>query len=236
MAWAAWGEGSEIEIATFSNIFQENTPPRVKSTGGRDVYPAMTPISFQSGDSPRFTFMPSAIQTDDADADAKPTLLSLFESEETPLLRYAFSLTGRRAIAEEIVQEVFLQLHANWEGVENPRAWLFRSVRNRSYNHHRDGRREVAGDAATMAEAVSEDDTPEEVLQRLEAAGFLRLLLAELEEADRRLVQLKYFEDLRYREIAERTEMSIGNVGYRLHHILKQLADKLRHLGIDGIS
>jgi RNA polymerase sigma factor (sigma-70 family) len=180
--------------------------------------------------------MPSPIQTDDADAGAKPTLLSLFESEEAPLLRYAFSLTGRRAIAEEIVQEVFLQLHANWEGVDNPRAWLFRSVRNRSYNHQRDGRREVGGDEISVAAAASEDDTPEEVLQRLEAAGFLRLLLAELEEADRRLVQLKYFEDLRYREIAERTEMSIGNVGYRLHHILKQLADKLRHLGIDGIS
>jgi len=179
--------------------------------------------------------MSSPSQIDAAAADSKPTLLALFESEETPLLRYAFSLTGRRVIAEEIVQEVFLQLHTNWEGVENPRAWLFRSVRNRAYNHHRDGRREVASDE-TVAAAASEDDTPGEVLQRLEAAGFLRLLLAELEEADRRLVQLKYFENLRYREIAERTEMSIGNVGYRLHHILKQLADKLRHLGIDGIS
>lgn len=181
-------------------------------------------------------FMPSPTQNENAGISEKPDLLTLFESEETPLLRYAFSLTGRRAIAEEIVQEVFLQLHANWEGVENPRAWLFRSVRNRACNHHRDGRREVGGDEVAMATAASEDDTPEEVLQRLEAAGFLRLLLAELEEADRRLVQLKYFEDLRYREIAERTEMSIGNVGYRLHHILKQLADKLRHLGIDGIS
>lgn len=181
-------------------------------------------------------FMPSPTQNENAGISVKPDLLALFESEETPLLRYAFSLTGRRAIAEEIVQEVFLQLHANWEGVENPRAWLFRSVRNRSYNHQRDGRREVGGDEVAMATTASEDDTPEEVLQRLEAAGFLRLLLAELEEADRRLVQLKYFEDLRYREIAERTDMSIGNVGYRLHHILKQLADKLRHLGIDGIS
>lgn len=181
-------------------------------------------------------FMPSPTQNENAGISEKPDLLALFESEETPLLRYAFSLTGRRAIAEEIVQEVFLQLHANWEGVDNPRAWLFRSVRNRSYNHQRDGRREVGGDEMAMATTASEDDTPEEVLQRLEAAGFLRLLLAELEEADRRLVQLKYFEDLRYREIAERTEMSIGNVGYRLHHILKQLADKLRHLGIDGIS
>lgn len=181
-------------------------------------------------------FMPAPIQTDSGMEGAKPDLLALFESEETPLLRYAFSLTGRRAIAEEIVQEVFLQLHANWAGVENPRAWLFRSVRNRACNQHRDGRREVSGDEAALAEAPSPDGTPGEVLQRLEAAGFLRLLLAELEEPDRRLVQLKYFEDLRYREIAERTDMSIGNVGYRLHHILKQLADKLRHVGIDGIS
>ena len=196
----------------------------------------MTPNHAQPDPSLSLRFMPSPIQNKEAGTEPKPDLLALFESEETPLLRYAFSLTGRRAIAEEIVQEVFLQLHANWEGVENPRAWLFRSVRNRSFNHHRDGRREVSAGETTMAEALSEDDTPEEVLQRLEAAGFLRLLLAELEEADRRLVQLKYFENLRYREIAEQTEMSIGNVGYRLHHILKQLADKLRHLGIDGIS
>ncbi len=196
----------------------------------------MTPASPQPDPAPSLRFMPSPTQNENAVATVKPDLLALFESEETPLLRYAFSLTGRRAIAEEIVQEVFLQLHAGWEGVENPRAWLFRSVRNRALNHHRDGKREVTGDERSLAAAESREDTPEELLQRMEAAGFLRLLLAELEEADRRLVQLKYFENLRYREIAERTDMSIGNVGYRLHHILKQLADKLRHLGIDGIS
>ena len=87
-----------------------------------------------------------------------------------------------------------------------------------------------------MSGAASEDDTPEELLQRMEAAGFLRLLLAELEEADRCLVHLKYFENRRYREIGEATGMSIGNVGYRLHHILKELAEKLRQMGIDGVS
>ena len=54
-----------------------------------------------------------------------------------------------------------------------------------------------------------------------------------LEEADRQLVHLKYFEDLKYREISTRTGLSIGNVGYRLHHILKQLAGKLRQFGIE---
>jgi RNA polymerase sigma-70 factor (ECF subfamily) len=155
------------------------------------------------------------------------------------LADYACRILGAPDLAEDAVQEVLVEVWKRRDSLPDADAlpaWLFRSVRNRAFNHRRDGRREVAGDEVAMATAASEDDTPEEVLQRLEAAGFLRLLLAELEEADRRLVQLKYFEDLRYREIAERTEMSIGNVGYRLHHILKQLADKLRHLGIDGIS
>ncbi|MDA7921423.1 RNA polymerase sigma factor [Verrucomicrobiales bacterium] len=170
---------------------------------------------------------------DDSIVVLKPTLLQLFENEETPLLRYAFSLVGRRVIAEEIVQDAFLQLHAHWETVENPVAWLFRSVRNRSYNHHRDHKRETLSDEA---EALSSEspDSPEDLLHRMEAAGFLRLLVSELEEADRQLIDLKYFQDLKYREISERTGLSIGNVGYRLHHVLKQLAEKLQQLGIEG--
>src|SRR5512137_2430034 len=71
------------------------------------------------------------------------SLADIFLAEESALLRYAYGLTTRRAIAEEIVQDVFLQLHQHWDGVANPRAWLYRSVRNRSLNHLRDHRREV---------------------------------------------------------------------------------------------
>ncbi len=167
----------------------------------------------------------------------KPTLRSLFDAEETPLLRYAFSLTGRRAVAEEIVQEVFLQLHTHWDDVDTPRAWLFRSVRNRAYNHNRNNKREILTEDDHAAQVPkSENETPETVLVRMEATGYLRLLVEELDEVDRRLVQLKYFEDLKYRDISEQTGLSISNVGYRLHHILKGLADKLRQHGIDGLS
>tara|TARA_R110002096_G_scaffold39182_15_gene107431 strand:- start:699 stop:1280 length:582 start_codon:yes stop_codon:yes gene_type:complete len=176
--------------------------------------------------------MPSTHQSENA--PASPLSLSeLFEAEETPLLRYAFSLVGRRAIAEEVVQDVFLQLHRHWDEVDKPVAWLYRSIRNKAYNHHRDNKREILTGENEQQETEPKE-SPEEVLQRMEAAGFLRLLVADLEEADRQLVQLKYFEDLKYREISERTGLSIGNVGYRLHHVLKQLADKLGQLGIDG--
>ena len=161
------------------------------------------------------------------------TLQAVFEAEEVPLLCYAFSFVGRRAIAEEIVQEVFLQLHRHWDEVRNPTAWLYQSVRNRSRNHHRDHKREILTDNEREP-ADSESKTPDDLLERMEAAGVLRMLLAEMDETDRQLVHLKYFEGLKYREISDQTGLSIGNVGYRLHHILDQLADKLRQQGIDG--
>ena len=168
---------------------------------------------------------------------SKLTLQTLFDTEETPLLRYAFSLIGRRAVAEEIVQEVFLQLHTQWDDVDSPRAWLFRSVRNRAYNHVRDNKREILNsDARDVQYPNAEDETPEAMLLRMEATGALRQIVEELDENDRQLVKLKYFEDLKYRDISAQTGLSISNVGYRLHHILKELAGKLRPLGIDGRS
>jgi RNA polymerase sigma-70 factor (ECF subfamily) len=172
-----------------------------------------------------------------AEGVSKLTLRTLFDREETPLLRYAFSLIGRRAVAEEIVQEVFLQLHTQWDDVDSPRAWLFRSVRNRAFNHIRDNKREILNsDNREVQSPNAEDETPEAMLLRMEATGALRQIVEELDETDRQLVKLKYFEDLKYRDISAKTGLSISNVGYRLHHILKELAGKLRPLGIDGMS
>lgn len=176
------------------------------------------------------------VNRSDGQGTSDLTLWTLFETEETPLLRYAFSLTGRRAVAEEIVQEVFLQLHAHWDKVENPRAWLMRSVRNRAFSYLRDNKREVLTSDGHSQHASTGEETPEELLLRMEAAGALRQSMQELDETDRTLVKLKYFEGLKYSEISHQTGLSIGNVGYRLHHILKQLADKLRPLGIDETS
>ncbi|MCH1500259.1 MAG: hypothetical protein L7U83_14470, partial [Akkermansiaceae bacterium] len=42
---------------------------------------------------------------------ARLTLEEVFFEEESPLLRYAFGLLGRRELAEEVVQDAFLKLH-----------------------------------------------------------------------------------------------------------------------------
>ncbi len=164
--------------------------------------------------------------------EEKRTLREVFEMEESPLLRFAFGLVGQRETAEDLVQEAFLKLHAHWEDVTNPRAWLFRSIRNLALNHLRDHRRESSVGASDDFEAANPE--PDQALGRMETIGSLQLLVAELDPDDRRLISLKYHDNLKYDQISERTGLSVGNVGYKLHHLLKGLADSLRRMGIES--
>jgi RNA polymerase sigma-70 factor (ECF subfamily) len=176
--------------------------------------------------------------TMNAPAVPTPTLAALFEAEESALLRFALGLTGRRAVAEELVQEAFLRLHQVWGQIENPRAWLFQSVRNLALNHQRDHRRESP--LPSPADGTGLENAPDPAgpapaeLGRMEAVGLVRMLLAEMPAEDRRLVLLKYATELKYQEISEQTGLSVGHVGYKLHHLLKGLADALRRAGIEG--
>ncbi len=160
----------------------------------------------------------------------RATLEEVFEAEETPLLRYAFGILGRREVAEEVVQEAFLKLHEHWEGVTAQRAWLYRCVRNLSLNVIRKSKRETLSDEAGEGEGMGE--MPDEELGKMEAVGMMRVFIGEFNERDRKILEMKYFEDLKYEEIAAALNMSVGNVGYRLHHLLKELGDRLKKSGI----
>lgn len=168
-----------------------------------------------------------------APSDRPVTLKELFEAEEARILSFAIGLVGRRAVAEELVQETFVRLHQVWNKVENPRAWLYRSLRNLSLNHLRDRKEETELDETDGA-GSNDEVLPEEKLGRTEAVGMMRLLMSELDDDDRELIRLKYEEGLKYREISQRTGLAVGTVGYRLHHLLGQLADGMRKAGIEG--
>jgi RNA polymerase sigma-70 factor (ECF subfamily) len=162
---------------------------------------------------------------------APTNIAELFLTEESALLYFAIGIVRRRSVAEELVQEAFLRLNKEWNKVENPRAWLYRTLRNLAINHLRDAPPETQLDEerAPQDEGLSRDQ-----LGRNEAIGTVRMLLAEMPDEDRNLVSLKYLDELKYQEISTRTGLSVGNVGFRLHHILKRLLDGLQRAGIEG--
>jgi RNA polymerase sigma-70 factor (ECF subfamily) len=172
------------------------------------------------------------------ETSAKPgweTIEELFAALESPLLGYALRYTGGFALAEDVVQEAFMKLHAQFEQVEKPRQWLYRTVHNLALNQCRQSRKILPLDAAsptTAAEPTDPMPLPDEQLMRMEGVGLVRLTLETLDTRSRELIRLKFTEDLSYKEISARTGLTAGNVGYLLHCALKNMADELAKNGV----
>ncbi len=194
---------------------------------------ALSPDDFPMASTQKRTKL-MAFPTKKGKVELKPNLSALFKAEEDPLLRYAFGLLGRRAVAEEVVQDAFLKLHEQYAEVEMPRPWLYRCVRNLCFNRIRKLKREDISDEPGEPDS-GDREQPDEVLHVLESMGALRLVVAELEARDREILKMKYFQGLRYAEISDQLDMSVGNVGYRLHHILKHLEAALQKLGVTSL-
>jgi len=173
-----------------------------------------------------------------AEPSRAETIEELFAALESPLLSYALRLVGERTLAEDIVQEAFMRLHAQFEQVREPRRWLYRTAHNMALNQRRrEGKIIPLANFADEASAPSAEPTdprplPDEQIARLENIGQVRLSLETLDERARELVRLKFHEGLSYKEISARTGLTAGHVGYLLHHAIKAVTDELTKAGI----
>jgi RNA polymerase sigma-70 factor (ECF subfamily) len=165
------------------------------------------------------------------------TIEELFMALESPLLAYAMRLAGQVEWAEDIVQEAFMRLHANFDDVREPKKWLYRTVHNLALNYRRDSGKIVPldlkqGEGAENVDTMDPQPLPDEQIARLEGIGLVRLSLKTLDKRSRELVRLKFNEGMSYKEIAGRTGLTVSHVGYLLHHAIKAIADELAKNGV----
>ena len=175
-----------------------------------------------------------------AQAPKWDSIEELFAALESPLLGYALRLVGERSTAEDLVQDAFMKLHAQFDEVREPQRWLYRAVHNAALNHRRDSARLVSQEfhpshefhESYTTDVTDETPLPDAELIRLEGIGLVRLSMETLDERSRELIRLKFHEDLSYQEMSARTGLSPGLVGYTLHHALKTMADELARAGV----
>ena len=156
---------------------------------------------------------------------------SIFRDNYTHLVRMAESIVRERALAEEIAQDVMLELWRRRESIQvdqSYRAYLLRSTRNRSLNqvrHQRIVMREatISAAAAESARALSAED--EMLGTELERA--VKLAIASLPERTREVFQLSRERGLKYSEIAAVLEISVKTVEKRMGQALAELRQRL---------
>lgn len=173
-----------------------------------------------------------------AEPSGEEAIEGLFAALESPLLSYALRLSGERSVAEDVVQEAFMRLHAQFDEVREPRRWLYRTVHNLALNQRRQAGKIVplalsAEEGPTTAtEAADPLPLPDEQIARWEGIGLVRLSLETLDPRSRELIRLKFNEELSYKDISARTGLTVGHVGYLLHHAIKAVADELARNGV----
>jgi RNA polymerase sigma-70 factor (ECF subfamily) len=134
-----------------------------------------------------------------------------------------------RSLAEEVAQDVFLELHKRFETFESPshvRNWLRKVAANRCIDQSR--RRELRPQLGL--DDVREPASPPPAGDPLLGA-LLGRLVASLPEKHRMVVILRYQEDLDPVEIAETLDMPLGTVRSHLRRSLGILRRKMARAG-----
>lgn len=144
----------------------------------------------------------------------------LWRTHADELLRFATVLVGPHD-APDIVTDSFLRSSAALVSghVDNPRAYLFRAVSNRTHDLRRSRERRWARDLAAIGPAsTAAHDTFIDV----------RRAVADLSVQQRAVVYFAYWEDLTERDIADVLQISPGTVRRHLtrarHHLRKALS------------
>lgn len=156
---------------------------------------------------------------------------SLFDRHSGLVLGLLVRMLGRRAEAEELLQEVFLQV---WREADryrpeaaSPRGWLLMIARSRAIDRLRfesRKKRSDGGDAQPPAEAAAD---PRDVLELREQSESLRAALMALTPDERQAIETTFFAGLTHAEAAARLNQPLGTIKSRIRSGLQKLRDKL---------
>lgn len=155
----------------------------------------------------------------------QPEFEQLVDEHQSMVFSLAWRMTGDRGLAEEVAQDVFLELDRHMERIESPEHalnWLRRVAMSRSADALR--RRRVRGVDLWVEIEDRHGAPPEERQSPLETR--LEQLLSTLPEAQRAALVLRYQEDMTPEEIAATVEAPVATVKSNLHRGLKLLRAK----------
>jgi RNA polymerase sigma factor (sigma-70 family) len=132
----------------------------------------------------------------------QPPFQAFLDEHRRPVLAYLRAAVGH-SDAEDVFQETFIAALRAYERMDgrHPRAWVMTIARHKAIDHHR----------ARARRPEPREELPEQPVPGPETevgAGEVWSAVAELSEAQRDAVALRFAADLSYREIGETLEIS----------------------------
>jgi RNA polymerase sigma-70 factor, ECF subfamily len=166
---------------------------------------------------------------------------SLFDKYYATVARFVFQLSGdfSHEDTEEICQETFLSVVRNlssFQGRSSFQTWLLRIAANKAMDYREKTRAAKRGgnvvhisidagrtDNEPPVDPPSENPSPDALLQIAETSRLVRESLDRLGEPCREIIELRYFGELSYDEIAVELRLNPKTVSSRLSKCLDRL-------------
>lgn len=160
----------------------------------------------------------------------------LFELYFNPLRWYAYKLLNSEFWAEEVVQDVFVQLWAKKDQlaeVSSPSYYLYRMVRNRSFDHIR--RQQLEVEMQYVVSSILHKDAPSPEIGQYDVRQlerFIEKAVQALPEQRKKIYLLQQAEGLSYQEIADRLGISRHTVRNQMAKTLESIRKYLLDQGV----
>jgi len=191
-----------------------------------------------------------AIMSRYRDSGLEADFNELIRRYERELYRYLARYLGDAAMAEDVFQNTFLQVHLKrglYEEGRPFRPWLYAIATHQAVDSLRkigrhptvslDQRSASSDDSepgALIDLLVNHGPGPLAELQEKERQAWVRASIGRLPETLKQTLILAYYQDLKYREIAETLKIPVGTVKSRLHAALAKLQEMAQASQRDG--
>jgi len=148
----------------------------------------------------------------------------LVQAHQRSVYSLALRMLGTRDLAEDLTQEVFMQLNGNLPSIDSNRHlrfWLRQVTSNRAIDQLRRRARLQLTSLEEETQLFSAEEDSDPLLQR-----HMRALLAELSPPARAVLLLRYQEDLDPPDIARTLDMPLNTVKSHLKRSLESMREK----------
>jgi RNA polymerase sigma-70 factor (ECF subfamily) len=163
----------------------------------------------------------------------KRALHILWSRHNLRVYRFVFRLIQNKALAEDVVSEVFLEVwrHADlFQAKSKVSTWLLAIARNKAMVAVRRWRWEETEEKATIIADLADD--PERVIQKKSDGAVLQRFIMKLSFRHKEVIDLVYYHEKSITEVAEIIDASVNTVKTRMFYARRHLAKLLAHEGI----
>lgn len=168
----------------------------------------------------------------------KDAMQVLFARHNVRVFRFALRLVNDRAMAEDIVSDVFLEVWrkaGQFEARSQVSTWILAIARYKALTALR-GRRFEELDEAKINTIEDASETPEDLMQRAKTGEILRECLQQLSPAHREIIDLVYYHETSIEDAGEILGIPRNTVKTRMFYARKHLAELVQKSGITQMA